>query len=43
LILEKSKVNANETSIDSSKFANQVLMVKITSEANKVVNKKVVN
>ncbi|MDD5148851.1 MAG: T9SS sorting signal type C domain-containing protein [Flavobacterium sp.] len=43
LIFEKSKVNASETSIDGSKFANQVLMVKITSEANKVVNKKVIN
>jgi trimeric autotransporter adhesin len=43
LIAEKSKVNSNETSIESAKFANEVLIVKITSADNKVVNKKIAN
>ncbi|WP_304197017.1 T9SS sorting signal type C domain-containing protein, partial [Flavobacterium alvei] len=43
LLLEKNKVNANETSFDSSKFANQVLIVQITSEDQTIVKKKVVN
>lgn len=43
LLFEKTKVNANETNIESSKFANQVLIVQITSEDKKVVKKKVVN
>jgi hypothetical protein len=43
LIAEKSKVNSNEISIESSRFANEVLIVKITSDDNKVVNKKVAN
>ena len=43
LLFEKSKVNANETTIESSKFANQVLIVQIKSSDKKVVNKKVVN
>jgi hypothetical protein len=43
LLFEKTKVNANETSIESSKFANQVLIVQITSDDKKVVNKKIVN
>jgi hypothetical protein len=43
LLIEKSKVNATETTIDSSKFGNQVLIVQITSDAQIVVSKKVVN
>ena len=44
LLFEKKKVNANETAIESSKFAHQVLIVRITSgDKNNIVNKKVVN
>jgi len=43
LIAEKSKINSNETSIEIARFANEVLIVKITSDDNKVVNKKVAN
>jgi Zinc carboxypeptidase len=43
LIIEKSKVNSNETSIESARFANEVLIVKITSADHKVVNKKIAN
>ncbi len=43
LVFEKIKVNANEASIESSKLAKQVLLVEITSQDNKVVNKKIVN
>ncbi|TRX27551.1 T9SS sorting signal type C domain-containing protein [Flavobacterium franklandianum] len=43
LLFEKTKVNANETSIESLKYANQVLIVQITSNDNKVINKKVAN
>jgi hypothetical protein len=43
LLDEKTNINANETSIESSKYAKQVLIVKITSADNKVVSKKIVN
>jgi hypothetical protein len=43
LLFEKKKVNANEATIESSKFANQVLIVQITSSDKNVVNKKLVN
>jgi len=43
LLFEKTKVNANEATIESSKFANQVLIVQITSSDKSVVNKKLVN
>jgi hypothetical protein len=43
LLFEKTKVNANETSIESSKYANQVLILQIRSEDKKLVNKKIVN
>jgi hypothetical protein len=43
LLFEKSKVNANETSIESSKFAKQVLIVEIISEDNKKLIKKIIN
>lgn len=43
LLFEKKKVNATETAIESSKFANQVLIVQITSSEKKVVNIKVVH
>jgi hypothetical protein len=39
-ILEKSKVNANETSIDVSRLASQVLIVKITGANNAIVDEK---
>jgi hypothetical protein len=43
LIQEKTKVNANETSIDVSRLANQVLIVKITGENNAILTKKILN
>ena len=43
LLFEKLKVNAKETSIESANFANQVLVVEITSDDNKKQIKKVVN
>jgi hypothetical protein len=43
LIAEQKDVNANTASIKNLKAANQVLVVKVTSEDNKVVSKKVVN
>jgi hypothetical protein len=43
LLFEKSKVNANETSIESSKYGNQVLIVKIASDYKLAVSKKIVN
>ena len=43
LLFEKNKVNTNETSVESSSFANQVLIVQITAEDNKVIKKKVAN
>lgn len=43
LVFEKTKINANETSVESSKFAHQVLIVKITSSNKKTVSKKIVN
>jgi hypothetical protein len=42
-ILEKSKVNATETSIDVSRLANQALIVKITGENNAIFTKKILN
>ena len=43
LIFEKSKVNANDTTIESAKLGNQVLIVEITSENQIKVSKKLVN
>ncbi|HEY6142101.1 MAG TPA: glucose/sorbosone family PQQ-dependent dehydrogenase, partial [Flavobacterium sp.] len=43
LLFEKTKVNAKETAIESSKYANQILIVKITSNNKKVVTKKIAN
>ncbi|MGK0255069.1 MAG: hypothetical protein ACI9OE_002588, partial [Mariniflexile sp.] len=43
LVLKKENINNSETTIDGSKFSQQVLIVKITSDENKVVSKKVVN
>ncbi|MBA4316823.1 MAG: hypothetical protein C0412_00330 [Flavobacterium sp.] len=43
LLFEKSKVNAKETSIESANFANQVLVVEITSDDNKKQIKKIIN
>lgn len=43
LLFEKTKLNTKETTIESSKFTNQVLIVKITSNTKKTVTKKIVN
>lgn len=43
LLVEKAKVNGNEISIESSKYAGQVLIFKIASEDQTVVSKKIVN
>jgi hypothetical protein len=43
LIAEQKSVNANVASIKNLKAANQVLVVKVTSDDNKAVSKKVVN
>jgi trimeric autotransporter adhesin len=42
LLLEKTKVNTNETSIESSKYVGQVLIVKIASDDKTLVSKKIV-
>jgi hypothetical protein len=42
LIFEKAKVNANETSIESARFAHQVLIVKVSS-GEQTISKKVEN
>ena len=43
LIFKKENINANETTIDSAKFGNQVLIVTITTVDKKTVNKKIIN
>jgi hypothetical protein len=43
LIAEQKNVKTNATTINNLKVINQVLIVQITSDNNKVVNKKVVN
>lgn len=43
LIAEQKNVKANAAAINNLKATNQVLVVQVTSEDNKVVNKKVVN
>jgi hypothetical protein len=43
LIFEKLNINANETAIESSKYGNQILVVKITCNEDKVLIVKVVN
>ena len=43
LLFEKMNINSNATYIESSKFINQVLIVKIASSDKKVVSKKIVN
>jgi trimeric autotransporter adhesin len=43
LIAEQKDVKANTATINNLKATNQVLIVQITSDNNKVVNKKVVN
>jgi hypothetical protein len=43
LVFKKENVNNSETTIDASRFAHQVLIVKITSDGKKEVSKKVVN
>jgi hypothetical protein len=42
LLHEKSKVNTNETSIETSKYVGQVLIVKIVSDDKTLVSKKIV-
>lgn len=43
LLVEKNNINANEASFGASRYANQVLIVKITSEEGTVVSKKLIN
>ena len=43
LVFKKDNVNKSEMTIDGSRFAHQVLIVKITSDDMKEVSKKVVN
>ena len=43
LITEKSKINANQVAIDGTKYANQVLILQITSDTQERVTKKIVN
>jgi hypothetical protein len=43
LLEEKSEINANEISIESSKYGDQVLIIKIASSDNKLVSKKIIN
>lgn len=41
LLFEKTKVNANETSIESNSFGNQLVIAKITTDDKKVFSKKI--
>lgn len=41
LLFEKTKINANEISIESTKYTNQVVIAKITTADKIVVNKKI--
>ena len=43
LVFKKENVNNSETTVDASRFAHQVLIVKITSDDNREVSKKVVH
>jgi len=43
LLSEKAKIDAKEISFDDFKFAEQVLIVKIRLDNNKLINKKVIN
>jgi hypothetical protein len=43
LLFEKTKINATETSIESSKYANQILIIKIASADKKEISKKIIN
>lgn len=43
LLDEKNKINANEIGIECSKYAGQVLIVRIATADNKVISKKIVN
>jgi PQQ-dependent dehydrogenase (s-GDH family) len=42
-LFEKKNIKSQETSIENSKFGNQILVVKITLKDQKVVNKKIEN
>ena len=42
-IFEKTKINANETSIESGEFGLQIIVVKIILENQKIVSKKIEN
>ena len=42
-IFEKKNIKSQETSIESAKFGNQILVIKITLEDQKVVSKKIEN
>jgi hypothetical protein len=43
LVFKKENIDNSQATIDASKFAKQVLIVKITSDDNEEVSKKVVN
>jgi hypothetical protein len=43
LLVENAKINANEISVESSKYASQVLIVKISLANSKVISRKIVN
>jgi len=42
-IFEKKNIKSQETSIENTKFGNQILVIKITLEDKKVVSKKIEN
>jgi hypothetical protein len=43
LVVEQNNINENTASIHNMKATNQVLIVQVTLENNKVINKKVEN
>jgi len=43
LLFENAKINAKETSFDSLKFADQVLIAKIKLDDDKLISKKIIN
>ncbi len=43
LLIEKTKVNSNQITIDTNAFSNQLLIVEITSTDNVKISKKVIN
>jgi YDG domain len=43
LLIEKTKVNSNQITIDTNAFSNQLLIVEVTSTDNVKISKKVIN